>query len=79
MNVPYVKSENPKFFEKNQKFTNVFPNRRTRRQKEPPFIGNGKSFPLTVFGGMKYKRVIQRVADKNILHYIQISRHIHTA
>lgn len=57
-------------------YLNTGLNRQQRRMKTPRFKGNGKNYPLTVTGTLKYLRFIQYVFDKagntikTIHHYI---------
>lgn len=83
LNTPYVKTYDEKGLVSNPivgSYPNQGDNRRTRRAKQTPFIGNGKQYPLTVSGNQKYVRHVQIVPVKiikgeikggnKILHYL---------
>lgn len=73
LNAPYVKNYDEKGLLSNPivgQYPNQGDNRRARRAKETPFIGNGKQYPLTVSGNQKYVRHVQVIGDKKILHYL---------
>lgn len=74
-NVPYVKEYNSLGICINPikgEYIHKFPNRKARRAhlNQPPFHGNGKNYHLTVNGHVKYRRVMQRIGSKTILHYL---------
>lgn len=80
MNTPYVKSYNEQGILTNpidKLYLNQFPNRAARRQakNETPFRGNGKNYPLTVIGNVRYLRAVQVIHQKDgsvkrINHYV---------
>jgi len=82
MNIPYIKSyrngvlSNPI----EDKYESPFPNRKIRREslQSKRFIGNGKQFPLTLTGKLKFKRERQQIVTINgtvkyIEHYQPIN------
>lgn len=67
-NIPYVKSydengvlTNP--ITKSNPYVNRFPNRATRKKREPRFKGNGKNCSLTIIGNKAYYRVAQFIPE----------------
>ena len=75
MNEPYVKKYDEKGLLLNpivKNYLHVSNNRKTRREgkQKSRFIGNGKNFPLAVYGRFKYKKVLQLLEGKKIEHYI---------
>lgn len=79
-NIPYVKQYNELGECINPikgAYINRFKNRSTRRRTDPPFMGNGKNYPMVVLGVHRFKKVIQHVMNKDgerrkILHYLSI-------
>ena len=81
MNIPYVKKFDNFGDLVNPIESGYFssePNRKQRREymNRPRFHGESNNYHLTVFGGAKYKRVVQLELDKNgnkkrIEHYIK--------
>lgn len=65
-NIPYKKEYNligevTNPITKGNPYINRYPNRATRRKREPRFIGNGKNTPLVVIGNQAYYKIRQYV------------------
>lgn len=82
-NIPYVKTYDEKGLISNPiigQYPTQGDNRAERRKKDTAFIGNGKQYPLTISGNLKYVRHVQIVPVKlkegkivggnKILHYL---------
>lgn len=69
MNIPFQRKSGIEIT-KSKPYLHISENRKQRRKKEPPFIANGKNYPLTVSGTTRYVRYIQRIGNKIILHYL---------
>ena len=72
MNKPYVKSfdENGVLLNpitKENPYINAYPNRASRRKREPRFRGNQNGSSLTIIGNQAYHRVIQFIPSKIIV------------
>lgn len=80
-NQPYVKQfeENGILLNPiNRIYQNQGRNRKQRRQKETRFMGNGKQFPLTIFGKHRFRRTIQLIIDAagyktRVKHYAKLN------
>jgi hypothetical protein len=74
-NIPYRRNSGIEIT-KSKPYLNTGSNRSERKRKESAFIGNGKNWPLTIVGNIKYYRFIQNIWDndgnviKKILHYL---------
>jgi hypothetical protein len=72
MNIPFTIKSGIEITKK-QPYLHSGQNRRARRLRQPPFIGNGKQYPITVSGKLKYLRHIQITPDgKKIMHYLSL-------
>lgn len=79
-NKPYVKQYDANGNVSNPikgSYLNKHPNRKERRKhlNHPPFIGNSKGTPMTIFKTLRYMRVVQVITDKEgkvkrVKHYL---------
>ena len=77
MNTPYVKTFDEQGLvsneiTKNNPYVNNSSNRKKRREllQKNRFNGNKKGISISVIGGFKYKRIVQLVNGKRILHQL---------
>lgn len=77
MNTPYIKQYNELGELTNPiqgALRNASPNRRARRSKQPRFMSNAKSFPLLLVGNGRFRKRIQWIMDKQVIHYDQLRK-----
>ncbi len=77
MNTPYVKQYNELGELTNPiegALRHPFANRKARRYKPQRFMSNAKACHLTVVGNGRFRKRLQRIGNKQIIHYDELKK-----